>query len=450
MSRTKPSLPDSWKLTALPDVAEITMGQSPSSADVNELGLGVCFFQGKAEFGKLYPTPRKYCTKPTKLVSAGDILLSVRAPVGPTNIATETTAIGRGLAGINAYKCYSDSKFLLHYFRFIEPWLSTQGTGSTFKAISGQFIKDLKIQTPPPFEQQIITKKLDTLLAQVDNTKTRLEQIPKILKRFREAVLAAAVNGSLTDQWRGDTPFGKTISLGEVIIDGPQNGLYKPSSFYGAGTKIIRIDSFYEGKVIDWSKIKKVTIDDNEEKRWKLNIDDVLINRVNSIEYLGKCAHIKHLPESCVFESNIMRFSVNKEKITPQYLTIFLCSPNGIFELRKNAKLAINQASINQTDVKNCRLIAPEVKEQKEIVRQVEQLFALADTVEKQVNAALDRVNHLTQSILAKAFRGELTAQWRAENPDLISGENSAAALLERIKAERAASGTKKTSRKKP
>ncbi|STF90450.1 EcoKI restriction-modification system protein HsdS [Escherichia coli] len=94
-------------------------------------------------------------------------------------------------------------------------------------------------------------------------------------------------------------------------------------------------------------------------------------------------------------------------------------------------------------------LSIPPVKEQHEIVHRVEQLFAYADTIEKQVNNALARVNNLTQSILAKAFRGELTAQWRAENPELISGENSAAALLEKIKAERAASGGKKASRKK-
>ena len=91
----------------------------------------------------------------------------------------------------------------------------------------------------------------------------------------------------------------------------------------------------------------------------------------------------------------------------------------------------------------------PPLPEQHEIVRRVEQLFAYADSIEKQVNNALTRVNNLTQSILAKAFRGELTAQWRAENPDLIGGENSAAALLEKIKAERAASGGKKASRKK-
>ncbi|STU90177.1 type I restriction-modification system [Klebsiella michiganensis] len=99
--------------------------------------------------------------------------------------------------------------------------------------------------------------------------------------------------------------------------------------------------------------------------------------------------------------------------------------------------------------LKELQILIPPLPEQHEIVLRVEQLFAYADSIEKQVNSALARVNSLTQSILAKAFRGELTAQWRAENPDLISDENSAAALLEKIKAERTASGSKKTTRKK-
>ncbi|HGX5114187.1 TPA: restriction endonuclease subunit S, partial [Escherichia coli] len=108
-----------------------------------------------------------------------------------------------------------------------------------------------------------------------------------------------------------------------------------------------------------------------------------------------------------------------------------------------------NQPNLNLNKVREIPILLPSLPEQHEIVRRVEQLFAYADTIEKQVNNALARVNNLTQSILAKAFRGELTAQWRAENPELISGENSAAALLEKIKAERAASWGKKASRKK-
>ena len=88
-------------------------------------------------------------------------------------------------------------------------------------------------------------------------------------------------------------------------------------------------------------------------------------------------------------------------------------------------------------DIKSYPIPVPSVNEQTEIVRRVEQLFAYADKVEAKVNAAQERVNKLTQSILAKAFRGELTAKWREQNPDLISGDNSAEALLAKIKAER-------------
>ncbi|HFK5136710.1 TPA: restriction endonuclease subunit S, partial [Escherichia coli] len=122
---------------------------------------------------------------------------------------------------------------------------------------------------------------------------------------------------------------------------------------------------------------------------------------------------------------------------------------NTFTDWASNAESRTVLPKINQKDLSEIPVPTPPLPEQHEIVRRVEQLFAYADTIEKQVNNALARVNNLTQSILAKAFRGELTAQWRAENPDLISGENSAAALLEKIKAERAASGGKKASRKK-
>ena len=101
------------------------------------------------------------------------------------------------------------------------------------------------------------------------------------------------------------------------------------------------------------------------------------------------------------------------------------------------------QNTINQTSIKNLIFKLPPLAEQTEIVRRVETLFALADDIEQQSRAAAERVVLLTQSVLAKAFRGELSEQWRREHPDLISGDNSAAALLARIQAERAATGKK-------
>ena len=133
--------------------------------------------------------------------------------------------------------------------------------------------------------------------------------------------------------------------------------------------------------------------------------------------------------------------------INPAYLKAFFESQKVRF-FSENARGGA-QPFLSLKVLNGLPLALPPIQEQAEIARRVDQLFAYADTIETQVNNALERVNNLTQSILAKAFRGELTEQWRKDNPDLISGENSAEALLEKIKAERAAAKPVKRGRKK-
>ncbi|EHE5098105.1 4'-phosphopantetheinyl transferase [Salmonella enterica] len=441
MSDFKFHTPNSWILSSLPDIAGINMGQSPSSSDVNEQGEGIVFFQGKAEFGKLYPTPRKYCTKPTKIASVGDILLSIRAPVGPTNIATETTAIGRGLAAISAHCGLTDPKYLLYYFRCIEPWLSTQGTGSTFKAISGQFIKELKAPLPSFAEQKIIAEKLDTLLAQVDSTKARLEQIPQILKRFRQAVLAMALNES-SEQSRNPAKIVKLIDVTKKITDGEH---LTPKTINN-GIPLLSAKDVQEDELLfDNVKYLSDTIAAKALNRCKPEKNDILI--VSRGATVGR-THLVSTSKTFCLMGSVLLIKLDTEQVVPEYMKLIFNDISGQQQL-VSASGATAQQAIYIRDVKEFSFELISLHEQHEIVRRVEQLFAYADTIEKQVNNSLTRVNNLTQSVLAKAFRGELTAQWRAENPDLISGENSAAALLEKIKAERATSDGKKTSRKK-
>jgi len=151
--------------------------------------------------------------------------------------------------------------------------------------------------------------------------------------------------------------------------------------------------------------------------------------------FSGKCwvnnhAHILQAPTKCA--NDYLCYCLMHYNVTP-----WLSGTTG------RAKLT--QAALNALP-----MALPPEKELNEIVRRVDQLFAHADRIEQQVNNALARVNNLTQSILAKAFRGELTEQWRKDNPELISGENSAEALLERIRAERAAmKPVKKTGKRK-
>lgn len=309
------------------------------------------------------------------------------------------------------------------------------------------------LRLAPLAEQKIIAEKLDTLLAQVDSTKARLEQIPQILKRFRQAVLAAAVNGNLTKEWRRKNNFNfdnwEKLTLGHIVknIEAGKNlkCIETPPDAQQYG--IIKISAVTWG---EYNEEESKTLPDDSlfiESR-RISVGDFLISRANTLELLGNPVIVKKVTKNLMLSDKVLRL-VMADSDKP-WVNIFLRSFDGRREIEfRSTGNQLSMRNIGQKALLEIPIPKPPAEEQAEIVRRVEQLFAYADTIEKQVNNALNRVNSLTQSILAKAFRGELTAQWRAENPSLISGENSAAALLEKIKAERAASSGKKNSRKK-
>ena len=129
------------------------MGQSPPSSTYNEEGKGLPFFQGKAEFGEIYPVAAKYCSRPLRVAALNDILLSVRAPVGPVNLSPSQCCIGRGLSAIRGKQPKVDQMYLFYYLRSIETRLSERGQGSTFGAIGR---KDLeRIEVPHPISLDV-------------------------------------------------------------------------------------------------------------------------------------------------------------------------------------------------------------------------------------------------------------------------------------------------------
>ncbi|CAN0597151.1 unnamed protein product, partial [Ectocarpus sp. 12 AP-2014] len=286
----------------------------------------------------------------------------------------------------------------------------------------------------------VIADKLDTLLAQVENTKARLERIPQILKRFRQSVLAAAVSGRLTDDWREDSTYNnngypdswKFKHLSEVgqlargkskhrprndpRLFGDEYPFIQTGEVANATGEITSATRFYSAFGLQQSRLFPagtlcITIAANIADTAILGIDACFPDSV-----------VGFTPKDSEALSDFVKYLIDVNK---QDLESF--AP------------ATAQKNINLKVLNELRLPFPSLEEQTEIVRRVGQLFAHADRIERKVNNALARVNNLTQSILAKAFRGELTEQWRKDNPELISGENSAEALLERIKAERAA-----------
>lgn len=145
----------------LDEIAEIVAGQSPSSDTYNDNGEGLPFFQGKADFGDLHPQARKWCNAPVKIAHPDDVLVSVRAPVGPSNIANGTCCIGRGLAAVRAKSHLALPKYIYWVIKHSEPTLAAMSTGTTFAAITRKDLAGLTVPLPPLDEQQRIVDILD-------------------------------------------------------------------------------------------------------------------------------------------------------------------------------------------------------------------------------------------------------------------------------------------------
>jgi type I restriction enzyme, S subunit len=182
-------LPHGWKWVRLDDFVYLEMGQSPKSTYYNQDGKGLPFFQGKADFGGLHPTPRYWCTKPNKYAFPNDILLSVRAPVGPTNISNIDCCIGRGLAALRPLAGVP-ARFVNYLMVNFRNTLQSFATGTTFAAVSKNDIENLLISVPPLPEQHRIVAKIDQLMTLCDTLEQQIKAATGKQTELLNAVMA--------------------------------------------------------------------------------------------------------------------------------------------------------------------------------------------------------------------------------------------------------------------
>lgn len=171
-------IPEEWEAVRLGDVADLVMGQSPPGSTYNEIGEGLPFLQGKAEFGPLHPRHIKYTTKPIKTAPKNSVLLSVRAPVGDVNIADIDYCIGRGLTSVSLSE--GNNLFLFYILSYLKDEIEKEGTGSTFKAITKAKLMNIKIPLPPlPTQQKIASmlSAIDEKIEAEENKKKALEDL---------------------------------------------------------------------------------------------------------------------------------------------------------------------------------------------------------------------------------------------------------------------------------
>jgi|TARA_R100001015_G_C4610478_1_gene165838 type I restriction enzyme S subunit len=416
------------------------------------------------------------------VIESGDVLVSLTRPnLNAVALVDHKHHNQIASTGFEVIKpVLVDSRYIFALVRskaFIDQ-ISGVVQGALYPAAKSSDVQNFEFPLPPLAEQKVIADKLDTLLAQVENTKARLERIPQILKRFRQSVLAAAVSGRLTEECR-DKPHSKSNSvesdfdflkqtvllpeswrlatLGEIsekIQDGNYGGDYpKEHEWQEKGIPFITGTALGSSGNIIKDKLRHISPDKHSAlKKAQIKPGDIIFpNRGARDSQKNGLDPISYLIPDSITDGNInpqITLIRTSREVSNLYLKVFMDSSLFLSQ-HKVATGGSALAFINLSKTKKIALPVPPLEEQTEIVRRVDQLFAHADRIEQQVNNALARVNNLTQSILAKAFQGELTEQWRKDNPELITGENSAEALLERIKAERAAMKPVKKSRQK-
>lgn len=482
-------LPKEWMDTNIGSIADVTSGGTPQASDPSNFaapGTSIPWLTPADLSGYKHKvishgardlSEKGYESCSAKLIPAGSLLFSSRAPIGYIAIAANEVSTSQGFKSFTFPK-YINPSYAYYFLKSIRSLAESLGTGTTFKELSGTTAKTLPFRLAPLAEQTRIAQKLDDLLAQVENLKSRVDTIPTLLKRFRRSVLAAAVSGRLTDDWRNShdqlssafelhkklrqahdaegghargnasKPTEKAhdltsdelpdtwdiADLRDICVPGRPitYGILKPGPELEFGVPYIRVADF-PGNKLDFSRIKNTSPEiDLQYKRARLTAGDLLLSIRGSV---GRLIKIPEELEGANITQDTARLSISPLTSTDFIYWVLLADST---QLRmKKAIRGVAVRGINIGDVRALQIPLPPPEEQAEIVHRVEQFFVYADEVEAKVSIALSHINKLSQTILAKAFRGELTESWRADNQRLITGEHSAEALLEKIKAER-------------
>ena len=323
-----------------------------------------------------------------------------------------------------------DRSFVYYYFQSVDYWrqVSEGQVGIGQPNVNGTTLSNILVPLPPLPEQRRIVAKLEKLLAKVEASQKRLERIPTILKRFRQSVLAAACSGRLTEDWRSgrEVVWGET-TIGEVeefIGSGitPKGGR---SVYVSSGIPFIRSQNVYpSGLVLD--DVAYITPEIHRSmSRTHIRPFDVLLNITGAS--IGRSTVVPGRFKVGNVNQHVCIIRV-KPVLSPRFLSLFLNSPLGqglIFETQNG----VTREGLNYGQIRSFVVPLPSIEEQNEIVRRADALLEIADKIEGRYEKAKTQVEKLAQSILAKAFCGELVPQ----NPN----DEPASALLERVKQER-------------
>ena len=371
------------KSVSLGEIATVVAGQSPPGSTYNETGLGMPFFQGKADFGEIYPIARKWCTSPKKIAEEGDLLISIRAPVGPTNIALEQCCIGRGLAIIRPNEAIAFRNFVHWSIVYRRAELIAKGQGSTFVAIGKNDLKSLKILLPSLDEQWRIAGILDRA-ARIGRLRA---QAADRLHAFAPA-LFVKMFGDPAENPKG-WPIARLRDVATVLAGDPAP--QEPGAFAARGPLFVRMQDVGRGHVNPTLSVSKDHIDPNwlSENRLRLFPKGSIL-----IPKSGASVNLNHramLATEAHVVSHLAVLIPNRSRMFPDYL--FWWSVH--YDPRKKAQTT-SLPSLKIATLKEADIPIPPLNKQRNFVR----FLNWIDRMNHSTKKASKYASNLTESLM--------------------------------------------------
>jgi type I restriction enzyme, S subunit len=427
------AVPDAWSWVTFRDVAEVRSDLRDPSATPDAVHIAPNHIESRT--GRLLgrgTVAGDGVTSPKHAFHPGQVLYSKIRPY----LAKAALVDFEGLCSADMYPVTAlpdrmEPRFLHKWL--ISPSFTEEASRSQGRTVLPKINQDAlhtkPVPLPPLLEQKRIANKLDALLARVDACRERLDRVPAILKRLRQAVVAAATSGELTREWRDERGLDlnnwESTTVGALLEEKPRNGYSPRAVERPSAVKSLTLTAT-TGGVFRGEHFKYIDQSIPPNSHLWLVPGDILIQRANTIEYVGVSAIFDGPTGTFIYPDLMMKCRANA-RILVRYLHCVLSSEPVRKFFRANATgTAGNMPKINQQTVLAAPAHLPPLDEQREIVRRLENLLPFADRLSRQCDAARQRLETLTPSMLGKAFRGELVPQDPNDEP--------AGALLARVR----------------
>jgi type I restriction enzyme, S subunit len=433
-----------WVSVRMGDIViNITKGSTPTSYGFSYKNTGISFIKtenidniGNIENITDYIDEETNIFLKRSILQTNDLLFSIAGTIGRVGVVRENNLPANTNQALGIIRCsweHIQNKYVFYFLKspFIQRQALNAIVGVGRANVSLTNLSEFEIPLPPLPEQHRIVAKIEELFSDIDDGIASLKKAQGQLKTYRQAVLKYAFEGKLTNKnvKDGELPEGwKWLKLGDVI-ENMQYGTSDKSNDKAADIPVIRMGNIQDGK-LDFNNLKYFYKTYPEVDKYLLDDGDVLFNRTNSAELVGKSAIYKKQYPRAIFASYLIRIKVKKKSLNPNFLNYYINSIFGKNYIKSVVSQNVGQANVNGTKLKGLPIPVSSLQEQSLIVQEIEVRLSDCDNMEKTIEQSLLQAELLKQSVLKKAFEGKLVPQ----NPD----DEPAEKLLERIKTEKA------------